>query len=152
MGLPELEQPPDVEEAVLAGTEALRGSGEDCDLHDVAARDGFDECLGAAEGVVVRHSGQPGQAVGGPEGKAEVQPDLVAVVEAEVGDEMVPAAGQGEYDEGDVEDEEALVEADAEGEKSECGCQGEGNRGDNSPVLPKMLVLGYRRHAGVRLT
>jgi hypothetical protein len=120
--LPELGQSAKVEEAVLAGAKALRGSGEDGDLHDVAARDGFDECFGAAEGVVVGHPGHPGEAVGGPEREAEVQPDLVAVVEAEVGDEVVPAAGQGDDDERDVEDEEGLVETDAEGEECEGGC------------------------------
>lgn len=121
VAFPELAQATEVKEAVLAGAEPGCGAGEDGDLHDVAVGDRFDERVGTAESVVIGDAGQAGQSVGGPEGEAEVEPDLVAVVEAEMGDNVVPAAGQGEDDKGDVEEQEGLVESDAEREEGKAG-------------------------------
>ena len=115
----------------------MEAAGEDGEVQDgvVAAWDGGQDGAGAAEGVVVCDARQAGQAVGAPEDEAEVQPDLVAVVEAKVRDEVVPARGEGEDDEGDVEQEEGRVEVNAERQGGEGRYEGQGDGGDDAPVL-----------------
>lgn len=94
---------------MLAGTKPPRSPWKDRNVEDVTARNGLNDGLGRTKAVIISETDQSCKAVCGPEGKGEIKPDLVAVIEPEVRDQMIPTPNQGQNTETNVDKQECVV-------------------------------------------